>query len=339
MKVENISIELIDEDLSQPRYNFDEEALADLANNISEVGVLSPIKVRVIENGRYKIIFGNRRYKACKLLGLDSIPSIISTVTDEFEIYLEQLAENIQRENFTPVEEAEAFDKMINNPEFRASKKLISGRLGKSETYIRKKMDLLKFGKSVRDLIVAGSEIKPDKLIEDQVMPIKDVPIEFRDSLAMIIARDQLSVQDVKRVSTMFKDAEITTDTKIDLLSQSGNHLVRAWSVYEQEKEESKKYKEKPRSVSDNVSSENEMLDTFKLTLIEQKLQELNAKIPSHRQISSDVIYTFEKIRITEKEDFIRGVDALIGNLERHLMQWRKIRDIAKAPSIKIIKK
>src|SRR5690554_3556944 len=108
MNVQNISISLIDEDSSQPRYTFDEESLADLADSISEVGVLSPIKVRVTDNGRYKIIFGNRRYKACKSLGLEYIPCIISEAIDELDIYFEQLAENIQRENFSPIEEAEA---------------------------------------------------------------------------------------------------------------------------------------------------------------------------------------------------------------------------------------
>lgn len=339
MKVEYISIELIEEDLSQPRYNFDDGALTDLANNISEVGVLSPIKVRTIENGRYKIIFGNRRYKACKMIGLENIPCIISDSKNELEIYLEQLAENIQRESFTPIEEAEAFDRMINNPEFRASSKFISGKLGKSEAYIRKKLDLLKFGKPVRDLIISGSEIKQNRLIEEQVLPLKDVPIEFRDPLAMIVARDQVTIQDVKRIATMFKDTKLKFDTKFDLLSQSGNQLVSAWSVYEQEKEESTKYLGKPRAIKDDVATDNVLLDTFKITPIEQKLQELISKIPSHRSIPSDTIYSYEKIRVTEKEDFLRGMDALISNLEKHLIEWRKIRDIAKTPSIKIIKR
>jgi len=118
MDIINIAMDLIDEDIDQPRYQFDEESLQELMNSINELGLLSPIKVRTMPNGRYTIIYGNRRYKASRMLNRPTIPCIVSTVTDEVEIYLEQIAENLTREGFSPIEEAEAFNKLLNDPKF-----------------------------------------------------------------------------------------------------------------------------------------------------------------------------------------------------------------------------
>ncbi len=136
MDIIQISTHMIDEDTDQPRYQFDEESLQELMKSIEELGLLSPIKVRTITDGRYKIIYGNRRYKACKTLGKASIPCIVSNVTDEMEIYLEQIAENLTREGFSPIEEAEAFNKLLTDPKFSSSTKYLSSKLGKPEAYI-----------------------------------------------------------------------------------------------------------------------------------------------------------------------------------------------------------
>ena len=102
MDIHEIPMHLIDEDTDQPRYQFDEEALQELMKSIEEIGLLSPIKVRTTADDRYKIIYGNRRYKASKMLGRPTMSCIVSTVTDELEIYLEQIAENLTREGFSP---------------------------------------------------------------------------------------------------------------------------------------------------------------------------------------------------------------------------------------------
>ncbi|MGO4272198.1 ParB/RepB/Spo0J family partition protein, partial [Paenibacillus sp. TAF58] len=218
MDIHEIPMHLIDEDTDQPRYQFDEEALQELMKSIEEIGLLSPIKVRTTADNRYKIIYGNRRYKASKMLGRPNMSCIVSTVTDELEIYLEQIAENLTREGFSPIEEAEAFHKLMNDSKFSSSIKYLSSKLGKPETYIKNKCDLLKFGHSVKKLIVSGTEIRKDKLTEDQLLPIKDLPIEHRDPLALIIARDEMPVSDVKKIARMFKDKDISENTKGKLL-------------------------------------------------------------------------------------------------------------------------
>ncbi|MBW7456441.1 ParB/RepB/Spo0J family partition protein, partial [Paenibacillus sepulcri] len=223
MDIIEIPTHLIDEDTDQPRYQFDEEALQELMRSIEELGLLSPIKVRTTNDGRYKIIYGNRRYKACQTLNLAAIPCIVSTVTDEMEIYLEQIAENLTRKGFSPIEEAEAFNKLLHDPKFSSSAKFLSSKLGKPESYIKNKVELLKFGKAVKKLVVGGTQIRKDKLTEDQLLPLKDLPIEHRDPLALIAARDELPVSDVKKIARLFKDKDISAPTKDKLLYKTGH--------------------------------------------------------------------------------------------------------------------
>jgi len=242
-----LPIALIDEDKDQPRYQFDEEALQELMRSIEELGLLSPIKVRTTSDGRYKIIYGNRRYKATERLGRATIPCIVSNTTDEMEIYLEQIAENLTREGFSPIEEAEAFDKLMNDSRFRSSLKFLAAKLGKPESYIKNKCELLKFSNAVKKLIVSGVEIRKDKLTEDQLMPLKDLPMEHRDPLALIAARDELPVSDVKKIAKLFKDKTISDSTKEKLLLKSGPGLIETWSVYEQNRKERARQQEEPK--------------------------------------------------------------------------------------------
>ncbi|MFD0588944.1 ParB/RepB/Spo0J family partition protein [Paenibacillus sp. GCM10027627] len=238
MDIIQLPLALIDEDKDQPRYQFDEEALQELMRSIEELGLLSPIKVRTADNGRYKIIYGNRRYKASQRLGLHAIPCIVSDLTNEMDIYLEQIAENLTREGFSPIEEAEAFDKLMNDNRFRSSIKFLSAKLGKPENYIKNKCELLKFSNAVKKLIVGGTEIRKDKLTEDQLMPLKDLPMEHRDPIALIAARDELPVSDVKKIAKLFKDKTISESTKEKLLLKTGPGLIETWSVYEQNRKE-----------------------------------------------------------------------------------------------------
>lgn len=238
MQIIELPMNLIDEDKDQPRYRFGEESLQELVNSIGEIGLLSPIKVRKAEGGRYKIIYGNRRYLACSKLGRDTIPAIVSDATDETEIYLEQVAENLTREGFTPIEEGEAFDKLLNDPKFASSVKFLAAKLGKPESYIKNKCELLKFGPAVKKLVVSGTDIRKDTLTEDQLLPLKDLPMEYRDPLALIMARDEMPVIDVKRIAKLFKDASISDRTKSQLLYKDGPGLLDTWSAYEASRKE-----------------------------------------------------------------------------------------------------
>ena len=120
-----------------PRKTFDEASLAELAESIRQQGVLQPIGVRPIEENRYEVIFGERRYRASLMAGLETIPAIIYEVTDEVA---EEMAvtENLQRKDVTPIEEANAYQKLIESG--RHDVKSLAVQFGKSEDYIRTRL-------------------------------------------------------------------------------------------------------------------------------------------------------------------------------------------------------
>lgn len=330
MEIIEILTDLIDEDTDQPRYQFDEEALQELMRSIEELGLLSPIKVRTTSGGRYKIIYGNRRYKACKMLGRPTIPCLVSTVTDEREIYLEQIAENLTREGFSPIEEAEAFDKLLNDPRFSSSTKYLSSKLGKPEAYIKNKCELLKFGMGVKKLIVSGTEIRKYKLTEDQLLPLKDLPIEHRDPLAMIIARDELPASDVKKIARLFKDKSISSGTKDKLLYKTGPGLLETWSVYEYNKAERAKpaapKASKNTSPEKNTKPEKNDQVQLSVTPIESELRRLLASLPDPSLLSTEIT----EIQTNDETGFLNDVNQLIDHLEKHLAEWKKVREMAK---------
>ncbi|PZE22795.1 ParB/RepB/Spo0J family partition protein [Paenibacillus xerothermodurans] len=322
MDIIEIRIDLIDEDTAQPRYQFDENALQELMKSIEELGLLSPIKVRQTDSGRYKIIYGNRRFKACKTLGLGTIPCIVSAVTDEMEIYLEQIAENLTREGFSPIEEAEAFDKLLHDPKFSSSTKYLSSKLGKSETYIKNKCDLLKFSNAVKKLIVGGTEIKKDTLTEDQLIPIKDLPMEHRDSLALIIARDEMPVSDVKKIARLFKDKEMSDSTKDKLLYKSGHELLETWSVYQQNKAERAKRAESKETTAGSAAAKN-ATSQAKATPIERRLTRLLGSLPEYTPLSAKDLQAVQH----QNDQFQADVAMLIDTLEKHLSEWKGVRE------------
>lgn len=226
VKLVEIDINLIDEDSEQPRREFDKKAIEELAESISEVGLLNPIKVYKVKYGRYKIVFGNRRYKALKMLGFRKIPCILSDNTDELDIYFEQLTENIQRRDFTPIEEAEGFQKLLDGDRWKLSKKYLSSRLGKTEKYITNKLALLVFGPEIRRIIHGGAEILAGQLSEEQALGLKDVPMAYRDQLALKVARDQRSARDAKRIAGLFVSEEFDAPTKEKFLKMPCHELV-----------------------------------------------------------------------------------------------------------------
>jgi ParB family chromosome partitioning protein len=342
MKVINLALDLIDEDVEQPRYNFDEESLKDLADSIKEVGLLSPIKVRNLENGRYKIVFGNRRYKASSLLGLVEIPCIISESDSELDIFIEQLTENIQRESFTAIEEAEAFERLLNENKFRISKTLLSSRLGKSERYISRKMDLLIFNKKVQQLIHNSKDIIANKLTEEQVLPLKHITIEYRDALAIKIANEQVSVKDVKRISELFTAKDISDKSKEILLNKPIHLLINDWSEYEKDKKENIL---KPELKVIDISKDNKdflsnsfVSSNYHQVAVVKKLYNLLNNLPSQHELSDEIFLTIDEIKLANNEEFLMAIDGLIDCLIGHVQEWKKVKTKASTKKIGVVK-
>lgn len=150
--VRDISIDEIDPNASQPRRDFDKEALEQLADSIREAGVLSPILV--VENGmRYRIVAGERRYRAARLAGLETVPCIVRSMTNEQQMEA-ALIENLQRQDLNPIEEAAAIRSLMQ--ECGYTQEQAACKLGKSRPAIANALRLLNLPKAVTDLVVTG---------------------------------------------------------------------------------------------------------------------------------------------------------------------------------------
>ena len=148
--VSTLSIGEIEPNREQPRQNFDEEALNELASSIAEHGVLQPIIVRPTPDGGYQLVAGERRWRAARIAGLTEVPVIVKTLTDS-EVSVIALIENLQRENLNPMEEAEGIQKLIDDFDF--TQEQAAQKLGKSRSALTNTLRLMSLPEKVRDLV------------------------------------------------------------------------------------------------------------------------------------------------------------------------------------------
>lgn len=152
-RFESIALDQIIPSESQPRAAFEPEKLEELAQSIRAHGVLQPITVRVREDGRFRIVAGERRWRACRLAGLKDIPCLVRTVEDD-ELLELALIENIQREDLNPIETAVAFSRLIE--QHKLSHEQIAERTGKDRSTITNFLRLLKLAPEVQEDVVRG---------------------------------------------------------------------------------------------------------------------------------------------------------------------------------------
>jgi len=151
-KISSLSLSLIDPKSDQPRKYFDKEALEELSESIRENGLLQPILVREYGAGRYQIIAGERRFRACKLAGLAEIPAIVLDRTDKDAAQI-ALIENIQREDLNPLEEAMAYKSLAE--EYGMTQEELSERIGKSRSAIANSVRLLDLPEAILAMVAA----------------------------------------------------------------------------------------------------------------------------------------------------------------------------------------
>ncbi len=150
VQVDEIDISLIERSPYQARRQFDERELSDLAQSIENYGVIQPIVVRPVGEGKFQIVAGERRYRATALLGLRTIPAIVQKMDDEKAAAV-SLIENLQRRELNYFEEAIAYSVLIEG--FGLTQEELARRIGKSQSAIANKLRLLKLPEPVRDLI------------------------------------------------------------------------------------------------------------------------------------------------------------------------------------------
>ena len=139
--INEIAIDLIDANPNQPRREFDEQAMQELATSIREIGIIQPITLRQTEDGRFQIIAGERRWRASQIAGLRAIPAYIRTISDEGIMEM-ALVENIQREDLNAIEIALAYQHLLDNDGMTQEK--VSERVGKSRAAIANYLRLLR---------------------------------------------------------------------------------------------------------------------------------------------------------------------------------------------------
>ena len=172
--INEIAIELINPNPDQPRINFDEEALEELATSIRELGIIQPLTLRSAEAGTYMIISGERRYRAAKLAGLDTVPAYVRTANDS-ELTEMALIENIQREDLNAIEIALTFRKLID--QYNLTQERLSERIGKKRATIANFLRLLKLPAEVqlglRDKAVDMGHARALLSVEKPTMQLK----------------------------------------------------------------------------------------------------------------------------------------------------------------------
>lgn len=142
----------------QPRKNFDDDSLEELANSIKADGVIQPIVVRKVGD-KYEIIAGERRFRASKLAGLEKVPIIVKNVSDRKAREL-ALVENIQREDLNPIEEAISLKTLME--EYKLTQQELSDIVGKSRSYIANNLRLLNLSDYIKDYLIRG-ELSPSQ--------------------------------------------------------------------------------------------------------------------------------------------------------------------------------
>lgn len=216
-KVREIDISKIERDLNQPRKNFDEEALKELANSIREKGVLEPILVRKAGDG-YIIVAGERRWRASRLAGKTTVPAIVIEPKDEREIREIQIIENLQREDISPIERARAildYLKPLANgksvktllinmrmgrevpEEFALTVSALCRTIGKSEITLIRWLSLLELPEEIQDKVNNPHSPLTSKHVE-QLLQLKD--IEILKDVVKLIEKNNLSSEETKNL-------------------------------------------------------------------------------------------------------------------------------------------
>jgi ParB family chromosome partitioning protein len=180
----------------QPRQNFDEESIKELAQSIKESGLINPITVTQIEGNKYEIIAGERRYRACKYLGWKEIDAIIKTDINDNKKIITTLIENIQREDLNPYEKAMGYKKMI---EMGLTQHEISQQCGKSKSSISNTLRLLE----LEDEIIEG--LKNGLITEGHARALLQIPdIDERKRIYNKIISEKLNVREVEEYSKTY---------------------------------------------------------------------------------------------------------------------------------------
>ena len=205
---------------SQPRKRFDDESLQELADSISQHGIIQPLTVRKLSFGYYQIIAGERRWRAARLAGLQEVPVIVIEADDRKAAELAMI-ENLQREDLNPMEEAAGFQSLIES--YHMTQEEAAQRVGKSRSAVTNALRLLGLTPSVRKLVEEG------KLSAGHDRALVPLSPSLQESAANAIVSGGLSVRQtealVKRLSAEKIEAQVKDPDEVDYLAEAQNEL------------------------------------------------------------------------------------------------------------------
>ncbi len=193
-----IPIEKIKPNRYQPRTEFKEENLTELANSIKEKGLLQPLIVTVsVIPGEYELIAGERRLRAAKLAGLNEVPVVIRPQVSEQERLQISLIENLQREDLNSIEEAQAYQQLIK--EFGLTQEELAQRLSKSRTAITNTLRLLNLPQEIKEAVSSGI------ISSGHARTLVGLPVEEIQKLVQRIINERISVRETEKIVERFK--------------------------------------------------------------------------------------------------------------------------------------
>ena len=204
----------------QPRKHFDEESLQELADSITEHGIIQPLTVRKLASGYYQIIAGERRWRAARLAGLQEVPVIVMEADDRKAAELAMI-ENLQREDLNPMEEAAGFQSLIEN--YHMTQEEAAQQVGKSRSAVTNALRLLGLTPAVRRLV------EENKLSAGHARALVPLSPSLQESAANAILTGGLSVRQtealVKRLSAEKKEPKKKQADAVDYLAEAQNEL------------------------------------------------------------------------------------------------------------------
>lgn len=228
---QTLKLSEIEPNRSQPRTDFDDEAIQSLADSIRQHGLLQPLLVRPLDNGSYQIVAGERRWRACRMLGLDEIPVIIKELTDK-ETMQVALIENLQRENLNPVEEALGYQDLMDN--YNMTQESVAKIVGKSRSVVANCLRALKLPQPVVDMLRKGeitighakalAGIDDEKLCVDLAKKCKEDLLTVR-SLEKLCAKIAEHKQDNEKKAKVNLVDSYYTEMELALNEQLGRKV------------------------------------------------------------------------------------------------------------------
>lgn len=254
--ITELTISEVEPNRDQPRKKFDEDALQELSESIKKHGIIQPLLVQK-KDDYYEIIAGERRWRAAKNAGLEKVPVIIMELPDQ-EKYEVSLIENIQRENLNPIEEAEAYQQLIETYHLKQDE--IAEKVSKSRTAITNSLRLLKLDKRVRQMVIddmistgharallgisdLDEQYKFAQRVFDEKMSVRDVEKEIRKLSQKPVKKEELSKPVSEQLKTIYNELEeklkqrLGTKVKISAKdSEHGKLEIEYFSAEELEK-------------------------------------------------------------------------------------------------------